>query len=48
MKNIQSLFKEAFEVGRDVQKREHKGEIVDGRAVWGNLERQIGDLKDKI
>ena len=47
MENIETLFRQVFEAGRTVQKKEHKGEVVDGRAVWGELEKKIGDLKDK-
>ena len=47
MENIETLFRQAFEAGRTVQKKEHTGEVVDGRAVWGELEKKIGDLKDK-
>jgi hypothetical protein len=47
MSNLQLWFNKAFEAGKSVQKREHKGETVDGRAVWGEIESKISDLKDK-
>ena len=45
--SIQQLFKKAFDAGKTVQKKEHSGEEIDGRSIWGKLEGEIGDLKDK-
>lgn len=47
MSNTKLWFKKAFEAGKSVQKREHKHETIDGRAVWGSIEDKIGSLKNK-
>ena len=47
MSNLQLWFNKAFEAGKNVQQQEHKGEMVDGRAVWGEIESKISDLKDR-
>ena len=47
MSNIQLWFNKAFEAGKHVQQQEHKGETVDGRAVWSDIESKISDLNLK-
>jgi hypothetical protein len=44
--NIKLWFKKAFEAGKSVQKQEHAHIEVDGRAVWGTIEKRIGSLRD--
>jgi hypothetical protein len=47
MSNIQNLFNEALIAGREVQTKEHQGEIVDGKQIWNKLEEKTGELKNK-
>lgn len=47
MTKIKGWYKHAFNAGKKVQQREHKHEIVDGRAVWNEIETQLLSLKDK-
>ena len=46
MEYIQTCFNKSFIAGVDTQEREHNNEKVDGRAIWGELEKQTGELKD--
>jgi len=45
--NIFVWFKYAFKQGRQVQKIEHSGGIVDGRGVWKNIEIQVESVEIK-
>jgi hypothetical protein len=44
---IKKLFEESYLTGREVQTKEHKGEIIDGRQVWQKLEEKTGNLKNQ-
>jgi len=48
MTTLQELFVKGFELGQDIQRREHANEEVNGRAEWGAFEKTIGELKDEI
>ena len=47
MSTVKLWFNKAFKEGKKAQKKEHKHETVDGRAIWGKIESQMGSLKDK-
>ena len=47
MSTVKLYFNKAFKAGKKAQKKEHKHETVDGRAIWGKIESQMGSLKDK-
>ena len=47
MSTLKLWFTKAFKAGKSAQKKEHRHETVDGRAIWGKIESQLGSLKDK-
>jgi hypothetical protein len=47
MSNLKLWFDKAFKKGKSVQKQEHKGKKVDGRAIWAKIENKLITLKDK-
>jgi hypothetical protein len=49
MTTLRELFEKAFEAGRDVQERTHSHPdiVIDGRAVWGELEKEAIALTEK-
>jgi hypothetical protein len=41
---IELWFRKGFDTGVEVQNKEHNGEAVDGRAIWGQIENDISRL----
>jgi hypothetical protein len=46
MSNIKLWFLKGFNAGKSVQKLEHKHKKVDGKSIWGEIEKSLGIFKD--